>query len=352
MKLQKTIKAKIIGLTSLKENLLRQEYDNWQLCLQGGKSIDLYLATQQQADRFLKKLGKEKKDREYPMILRNDVINLKETDNKLAKVWLKIPIANFKGGVKVPLQLPYNQEKLLKFKLRESKLIWKSGHWSVHITVETEVSTPNPTPNVLAIDLGEKVIATSVKIADGQIREPRFMGKNVRGIRRHYAWLRKVLGEGKHLDTIKKVKDTERRKVNAILHKISRDIVDSAKKDKCTIVLGSLKGIRKSAKGKGKRFNRIVANMPYFKLTQMIEYKAMWDGVPVVYIREWSSKICHTCNNIGKRPTQGKFVCPICGEYNADLNCAVTHGKRFSSYMLENGAVFDTARNLEAQCAI
>ena len=306
----------------------------------------------QQADRLLKKLGKNKKDKDYPIILRNDVINLRETDNKLAKVWMKIPIANFRGGVKVPLQLPYKQEELLKLKTRESKLIWKSGHWSVHITVEKEISAPNPTPNVLAIDLGERVIATSVKIAGGQIREPKFMGRNVRGIRRHYAWLRKVLDEGTHLDTIRKVKDTEKRKVNAILHKISRDIVDSAKEGNCTIVLGSLKGIRKSAKNKGKRFNRIVANMPYYKLTQMIEYKAMWDGVPVVYIREWSSKICHTCNNIGKRPTQGKYICKSCGEYNADLNAAIKHGKRFSSYMLENGAAFDTAQNSEVQCAI
>ena len=67
----------------------------------------------QQADRLLKKLGKNKKDKDYPIILRNDVINLRETDNKLAKVWMKIPIANFRGGVKVPLQLPYKQEELL-----------------------------------------------------------------------------------------------------------------------------------------------------------------------------------------------------------------------------------------------
>lgn len=358
MKVRKTIKAKIFALTNRKKELLNKEYGNWQQlvkslstnspnCIDFYQDIELYSATKQHALRLIKKLGNRIKNKEYPMVLRNDCINIRETDNKIAKFWFKIPIGEIIGGIKVPIQLPKNKEYLLKYPIKESKLIWKRDHWSLHIVVENEIEISQiNTPNVLAVDLGERVIATSVEIVDGQIREPRFYGKEVRGIRRHYAWLRKRLGNKKALKTIKKIGQREKRKIDAILHKISKDIVKQAKKDNCTILLGNLKGIRKTARGKGKRFNRIVASMPCYKLSQMIEYKAMWDIVPVVYGNEdFSSIDCHICNNRGKRLSQGRFVCDVCGEYNADLNGAINQGKRFSGYILENGGLFDSPLN-------
>ena len=76
--------------------------------------------------------------------------------------------------------------------------------------------------------------------------------------------------------------------------------------------------------------NRIVSNMPYYRLTQMITYKAQWEGVPVYKVNERNtSKTCHRCGAEGKRPFQGLFKCPSCGlEYNADLNGAVNIAKR------------------------
>lgn len=117
--------------------------------------------------------------------------------------------------------------------------------------------------NVLAVDLGEKHIATTVLLRDCAFMNPRFYGERVRGLRRHYAWLRKRLQERKALDTI--------RKVNDILHKISREIVDEAVSEQAFIVLGDLRGIRQ--RSKGRRMNRIVANMPYFKLSSYIAHK-------------------------------------------------------------------------------
>ncbi len=52
------------------------------------------------------------------------------------------------------------------------------------------------------------------------------------------------------LKEIKRIKHTEERKVNDVLHKISRAIVNEAREKNAVIVLGNLKGIRKSAKGK------------------------------------------------------------------------------------------------------
>jgi len=131
MKLQKTVKAKIFGLTRIKE-----EYDNFQACLRGF-DVPLYSATKQQAERLLRRLRKKPKQKEYPMILRRDVFNIKETENKLAKFWVKIPVHHVRGGVKVPIQMALNQEEL-SLSIREGKLIWKGDHWSLHITVMKE----------------------------------------------------------------------------------------------------------------------------------------------------------------------------------------------------------------------
>lgn len=226
MMAQRTIKAKIFGLTRVKEALLRKEYDNFQACLKGFDA-PLYSATKQQAQRLLRRLNGKPKRKEYPMILRRDVFNIKATKNKIAKFWVKIPIHHVKGGIKVPIQVPCNQEELLSLNLREGKLLWKRDHWSLHLTVMKEVQLKSGPPStILALDLGERHMATSVKIAKGVMGNPRFYGKEVRGIRRHYSWLRRRLGERKLLHAVRKIGHTEKRKVNAILHKISRDVVE------------------------------------------------------------------------------------------------------------------------------
>ncbi|MHC1610615.1 MAG: hypothetical protein ACXQTW_03280, partial [Candidatus Methanospirareceae archaeon] len=56
-------------------------------------------------------------------------------------------------------------------------------------------------------------------------QRPHFYGKEVRGVRRHFAWLRKRLGEKKLLKEIKRIGQKERRIVDSYLHEISREIV-------------------------------------------------------------------------------------------------------------------------------
>ena len=167
--------------------------------------------------------------------------------------------------------------------------------------------------------------------------DPRFYGKEVRSLRRHHAWLRKRLGERKVLHAIKRIGHIEGRRVNVNLHNTSKTIVNEAKSFKATIVLGDLKGIRNRARGR--RTNRIVANMPYYKLTQMITHKAQWEGIPILKVNERdTSKTCHRCGNVGKRRVQGLFLCPNCGlEYNADLNGAINIAKRLRAIRPQRG---------------
>ncbi len=224
---------------------------------------------------------------------------------------------------------------------REAKIIRKDDEWFVYITVEKEVAERDP-KSVLAVDLGVRWVATTV---NSNNPKPRFYGKELRCVKGHYFYLRRSLALKKAYKTIKKIGHRERRITNDILHKISKTIVNEALENDSMIVLGKLKGIRRSKKGK--RSNRKLNNgFPYYRLTQFIEYKARWLGIKVVRISERNtSKTCHKCRSIGLR-IGSLFKCSSCDYIcNADYNGAMNILKRAMGYTPIVGAAFDTAQN-------
>jgi putative transposase len=363
MLLQKTIKAKITNLTATKERLLEQEYSNYQIlihsiitnepnCIETYSSINLYSATKQQALRFSKK-HKPKPNRKHPMIIRRDKFKTEIQKTKITKFWARIPICNIRGGMWVPIHMSYKHEHLLTLSIRQAKLTKSNNAWLLHITVQKQTNIKIPhNPRILSIDLGEKYMTASVELFNNKVTNHKFYGKEARGIRRHYAWLRKRLGNRKNLGTIKMIECKERRKINEILHEISAQLVNRAAESNSVIVLGELRGIQNAAKGK--RMNRVVSNMPFHKLTQYITYKASWARVAVFKVKEHrTSKTCHRCGSIGKRPSQGLFRCPSCGlQYNADLNAAINIAERFSEQCLENGVVLNPPLNRTRACKV
>ena len=138
---------------------------------------------------------------------------------------------------------------------------------------------------------------------------------------------------------MRRVKNTEKRKINTLCHQISHAIVQQAKEKNAAIVLGDLKGIRRRTRAR--RMNRILSNMSYYKLSKQIEYKAAWEGIPVFKIAEHdTSKTCHRCSSMNTtRIKQPIFECHSCGlVYSADLNGAMNIAKRFRDQWLRNGA--------------
>jgi putative transposase len=334
-KATKTIKAKILHLTKIKEKLLSEEYENLQKYLCGEKTVRLYSANKQQAKRYYKKI---KPNKEYPLSIRKDLIKIEKRNTKIAKYWVRIPVVGRRGGIWVAIK-PHN-DILSDYEIGESKVFRKNGEWYIHITVSKEVELKENYAYILAVDIGERVMACVCGTWNSL--KPIFYGKEVRGIRRHYAWLRRRLQEKKLLKKVKQIGNKERRIVNDLLHRISKEIVNLAKEHNAIIVMGNLKGIRKSAQNKGERVRRIVNSWAYFRLQKYIEYKALWEGIKVIYIDERRTSItCHRCGAKGKRKSQGCFECPNCRlrDFNADLNGARNILKRFSAYMVENGAV-------------
>jgi len=336
----KTLKLKVENPTKTKFDLLEQEYLKLDFFLKTGIDLGLYSANKQQALRFYKKIKSEK---EYPLSVRNDLIKISEN-----KRFVKIPVKGRRCGVWLPVK--GYEEIPSDYKIRESKIKKKNGYFILLLNIQKKVEI-KLSPNILAVDLGEKVIATTVSSLN---QRPTFYGREIRGIRRHYSWLRKRLGERKLLKKIKQLRNKEKRTVDYHLHKIAKEIVVLATNTNSTIVLGDLKGIRNLAKGR--RMNRIVGNMPYYKLTKYIEYKANWRGIRVIKIDErGTSHICSRCGSEGTRVHQGLFVCKKCGyRVNADYNGAKNILKRSLEYISKDGAVVEPALNCslttEAPC--
>jgi len=269
------------------------------------------------------------------------LLKIERRDTKIAEYWARIPVKGRRGGIWVAIKPHRPIEPDME--ICESKLFKRDGEWWLHIAVQKEVEEPKPNPNrIIAVDLGDRNLATKVELVDRKIQNPKFYGREVRGIRRHFDWLRRRLGEKRLLKKIKQIGRKEYRRVDDILHKISREIVNRAKELGATIVIGNLKGIRgKKGKNGGKTLNRIVNRMPYYRLTQYIRYKAEWEGIPVLVIPEYnSSKVCYRCGKEGRRLSQARFKCLNCGldYFNADLNGAINIAKLLLSYMGRSGA--------------
>lgn len=245
MPAQKAIKAKIFGLTMAKEELLQQEYDNWQSYLRGNKEASLYSKTKQQADRPLRSLGDRfNKNKTYPPALSNDGIRVEKIrEAAWCKWWFKGPVASVWGGIYCPIEIPDNQSHLLdECELRETKLLWKGDRWILHIVVQKEVPEPLPNPSqpISAVDLGEVRPATAVLLKDGEMVAHIMADRKVREIRMHCDRLRREIGKNKCLDTIREMGRRERRKVDAELHKLSKETVEPARENNAIIIMGGL----------------------------------------------------------------------------------------------------------------
>jgi len=333
VEITKTIKCKLIGLTKRKLELLNREYDNFNHYLKTGEDKGVYSATKQQGKRTYRKINPK---REYPLVIRKDLMDIRKTNNKLAKYWARIPICGVRGGIKVALaHQPFSFEE---WEICSSVLVrTKNGKFYLHVTVKKKVELRKEYSSIIAIDMGARWVGVSVAL---HRNKPKFYGKKIREVRGKYFWLRRKLGKEKKLRAIKKIGSKERRIINNELHKIVKDIVNEAEKHNAIIAVGNLSGIRN--KNKGRKVNRKINTMPFYCLKEYIKYKALEKRIVVIEVPEFNtSKQCSKCGSLNtKRPFQGVFICKDCKyQINADVNGANNILKRVMGYMLMTGAV-------------
>ena len=277
------LKCGVVHLTKVKANLLNQEYDNLNHFLKTGEDRGVYSANKQQAKRYYKKI----KDKEYPLSIRKDLIKVEKRNTKIAKYWARIPVKGRRGGVWVAIK-PH-QEIPEEAEICESRLMRRNGRFFLHLTVQKDVDVVLPSKHVavIAIDIGEANPLTSVVLRDGKITSPKFLGKEVRGIRTLYTRIRKMIGRKrkkvKHgKKVIKQIGNKESRKVRDVLHKAT-PIVEQAKELQqqgydvviVVIVYGNLKNTRKpriKGKTRCRKNNRKVHTMPSHLTKHMLTY--------------------------------------------------------------------------------
>ncbi|MBS7610116.1 transposase [Candidatus Bathyarchaeota archaeon] len=125
------------------------------------------------------------------------------------------------------------------------------------------------------------------------------------------------------------------------MHRVGKDIIEKAKEGRLGIVLEGLKQIRRSVNRRVLAINRFNGKLQWVsknskklkgrlnswsfrKLQNFIEYKARWEGIPVVYVSPGSnSQTCPICGCRGELNGQ-LFKCPRCGwRMDRHLNAAI-----------------------------
>ena len=131
----------------------------------------------------------------------------------------------------------------------------------------------------------------------------------------------------------------EREKVKQILHHASKAIVEQAKQSQYGIVMERLTGMRRlyrKGNGQGRGYRARMNSWSYGELQRQIEYKARWEGLPVIYVNPaGTSRKCSMCGSrMARIPEENRLLtCPGCGfTVDRDVNAAknvLARGLRF-----------------------
>lgn len=234
-----------------------------------------------------------------------------------------VSLATVNGRLKLKLDIGNYQRALLKGqKPASATLVYKKSkkEFYINFILKKAVKTPFGTKPV-GVDLGINNIATS---SNGL----RFSGKEARHIRRHYQKVRSSLqckGTRSTKRVLIRLSGRERRWMTAVNHIVSKKIVESLKKGEC-IAMENLKNIRKRTRVRRKQ-RYIHSSWAFRQLQSFIEYKALEQGILVVYVDpKGTSKSCSRCGKIGQR--LGHLFSCSCGyknhaDFNASYNIAL-----------------------------
>ncbi|WP_455579817.1 RNA-guided endonuclease InsQ/TnpB family protein [Faecalibacillus intestinalis] len=184
-----------------------------------------------------------------------------------------------------------------------------------------KIEKVNESNNVMGVDLGIKCPAVSY-CTDGSVK---FYGNGRKNkyMRRHYANLRKWFQKAKKPTVVKRIKNKEQRIMKDIDHKISREIVNTAKKHKAKVIkLERLENIRSTTRTSRKN-NPSLHTWSFYRLAQYIEYKAKLAGIEVEYVDPaYTSQKCPQCGNIHHAKDR-KYICKCGYHTHRDLLGAI-----------------------------
>ncbi len=119
----------------------------------------------------------------------------------------------------------------------------------------------------------------------------------------------------------------QRDRVNQFLHRASKGIVAEAKRSRSAIVMERLTGIRKlyrKGNGQGGDYRARMNGWSFAELQRQVEYKARWEGLPVIYVKPYGTSVkCSICGSRMKPEENRQLKCASCGfTVDRDVNAA------------------------------
>lgn len=257
MEISKTVQTGVVKLTRQKRKELQTEYQNLQRYLQGEEDVKVYSANKQQADRFYDTVKEEK---EYPISVRKDLIDIQECESDIADYFIKVPTAQRYGGLKLPVKTHIEIQE--DWEIGESKVIKRGEDFYVHISVSYEVKPVSGLQGVYGIDLGLRNPPVGVALVGDEGSCPKiqtvdFHADSIQKIQSRYAYLRRNTSNGK------KWKNREHNKVEDVLHKTTTKIANYCEEHSLAVAIGDLEGIQN--RDRGREMNRKLHGFPHYK---------------------------------------------------------------------------------------
>ena len=212
----------------------------------------------------------------------------------------------------------YHEGRILSVTLRR-----RADRWFVSVTVEEEVSDPEPIlkPSV-GVDLGIKTLAT---LSNNQtFSNPQALGRRLKKLRKMSKNLsRKQLGSKNRKKARQELAKLYLKIFNIrqdALHKLTTYLA----KSHGMIVIENL-GISGLM---NRRIARAMSDVGFYEFRRQLEYKCKWYGSQLVVAPRTypSSKLCSSCGHLKTELSlaEREFVCEACGiRIDRDLNAAL-----------------------------
>jgi len=186
--------------------------------------------------RRFKKSNSKKETLEFKS---NQPICYNNQNYKIDEHIISIPIfANKRSRCAFPVKQNARFEKLQSHiengaKLGKASLFYKGNKWFFAVTVSFEVEKTKNN-NTMGIDIGLRQLAVaSIKTSEGKEINRKFQSGNHAGfIRKKYNALRRRLGKAKKQKAIENIYNKEQRWLIDLNHKISRQLIDLAVREK------------------------------------------------------------------------------------------------------------------------
>lgn len=242
-----------------------------------------------------------------------------EQDDKGNPLGIRIP-ALFKKEI-IPITLP----KPLSGFIRNVEIFRRKKKWYLSYSYNTTIQPEIECQGICGVDRNSKEnVAVIAHIQSGDCAK---LGPSLQDVKQNFRNRKSKIAKKGKTRLLKKLSKKQLNKTKDTNHKVSRAIVDFAKKHCSVIVMEDLTGVKK---GKIKRPSER-KQWSYAQLQGFITYKAALCGIPIYYINpKNTSKECSRCGIINT-PNGKAYKCQCGNLSHRDINAAFNIAKRYQS---------------------